>query len=234
MCSPSLFLLSMIGQQTFEGCLQDGADGVPTMGGGFGEFITVIVCNAADEVNGGCGRGERGELSGEWQDVATEELFEAVEQEGMNGGMFAMPCTEGTQRGQIAVGHGGAIDALDDVGLCFVGFLEEELADVVGQLPLENVTYKTLADVGSTAFITKNVAKCRNAWMQASAVVVAGVAACAENGDDACLMSAESSGGSEHVALDVDGGRVADDSPQGTRHNGTLLWCAACSVKMDG
>jgi len=213
MCSPSLFLLSMIGQQTFEGCLEDGADGVPTMGGGFGEFITVIVCNAADEVNGGCGRGERGELSGEWQDVAAEELFEAVQQEGMNGWVFPMSGAEGAERSQIAVGHRSAIDALNDVGLCFVGFFEEELADVVGQLPFEDVTHEALADIGSTAFVAKNVAKGWDARMQAPPIVVAGVAACAENGDDACLMSAESSGGSEHVALHMDRGCCADDLP---------------------
>lgn len=148
--------------------------------------------------------------SGEY--VATEELAEAIEQEGMNGRMLTMPCTERTERGEEAVGEGSAIDFLDNGSLCLVGFLEEKGAQIFGQLLLEYVAHEPFADVGTAAFIAQNIAESGDARMEVSTVVVAGVAACAENGDDARLSSAEASCSTEHVALHMDAGLLANDS----------------------
>jgi hypothetical protein len=74
-------------------------------GSGFGEFVAIVVGNAAYEVD----------LSAwEGKDVAKEELAEAVEQEVMDGWMLTMSCTEGTQGGEKTVGQGFAVNLLDD------------------------------------------------------------------------------------------------------------------------
>ena len=41
----------MVGDEAFEGSLEDGADGVAVQSGCFGQFLAVIVGNAAHEVN---------------------------------------------------------------------------------------------------------------------------------------------------------------------------------------
>ena len=43
----------MIGQESFERCLKDGADGVVVQSGCLGEFLAIIVGDAAHEVDGG-------------------------------------------------------------------------------------------------------------------------------------------------------------------------------------
>lgn len=90
----SVFLLVIL-HQSFEGGLEDGAYGVALKGGGFGEFVAVVVGNAAYEVDLSMGEGK---------DVAEEELAEAVEEEGMDGWMLTMSCAERTQGGEETVG----------------------------------------------------------------------------------------------------------------------------------
>ena len=152
----------------------------------------------------------------------------------MNGWMLAVTSTEGTERGEIAVGQGSAIDTLDDVGLGLLGLLEEELADVFWKLPFEYIAHQTFPHVGSTAFVAQNVTKRGDARMEAATVVVAGIAACAENADDASLMSAKTPCRTEHVTLYMNVGCGAEDLAQGFSHNGSLLWCASCSVEVNG
>lgn len=193
--------------QSADGGLDDGADLDAAGVGGFGEFGLVVVGDAADEVDGG--GGEVGHPRG-GEDVAGEELCEAVEQKGVDGRMVAMACAEGAEAGEVAVGEGKAIDVLDDGGDGLVGLVEEGSADVVGELAFEDVAHEAFADVGSAAFVAKDVAEGGDALVEGMPVVVAGVAACAEDGDDAALSSAEPSGGAEHVALYFDFGGGAD------------------------
>ena len=153
------------------------------------------------------------ELGSKRDDVATEELFETVEEKRMDGWMLSMTGTEGAEGGQITVGQGSAIHMLDDVGLGFMCLVEEDFANVLRQLLLENVAHKPLANVGTAAFITENVTKSRNAGGERATVIVARIAACAENGNNAGIASTKSSCGSEHVALHTDAGSHADNLP---------------------
>ena len=102
------------------------------------------------------------ELGSKRDDVATEELFETVEEKRMDGWMLSMTGTEGAEGGQITVGQGSAIHMLDDVGLGFMCLVEEDFANVLRQLLLENVAHKPFANVGTAAFITENVTKSKN------------------------------------------------------------------------
>ena len=229
----------MVGEESFEGGLEDGADGVAVQGGRFGEFVAVVVGDASDEVDTlrvGIRRVPRSafHLFGERTDVAAKELAEAVEQEGMDGRMFAMPGAEGTEGGEKAVGEGSAIDFLDDGGLGLVCLVEEEVAEVFGQLLLEDVTHEPFADVGTAAFVAENVAEGRNGGVEGASVVVAGVAASAKNGDDAGLPLAESSCCTEHVALHVDVGILADGLMECLHHDGCFLRGASSAIKVDG
>ena len=112
----------MILYKPFKRGLYDIANRITILLGGFSEFGCVVVCNAANEPDRKLGRFlvPLGGLN-----VAQEELSEAVEQEGMNGRMFSMPCTERTEGSQIAIGQRRAINTLDDVGLRFVCLLKE-------------------------------------------------------------------------------------------------------------
>ena len=60
-----------------------------------------------------------------------EELGETINEESVDGWMLSVACTEGAERGQVAIGEGSAIDALDDVSLSLVGFVEEQLTHVL-------------------------------------------------------------------------------------------------------
>ena len=153
------------------------------------------------------------ELGSKRDDVATEELFETVEEKRMDGWMLSMTGTEGAEGGHITVGQGSAIHMLDDVGLGFMCLVEEDFANVLRQLVLENVAHKPFANVGTAAFITENVTKSRNAGVERATVIVARIAACAENGNNAGIASTKSSCGSEHVALHTDAGSHADNLP---------------------
>ena len=168
------------------------------------------------------------------EDVAAEELVEAVEQEGVDGRVLAMPCAERAEGGEETVGEGSAIDLLDEGCLCLVGLLEEKGTQVFGQLLLEDVAHESLTDVGPAAFIAQNVAEGRNARVEVAPIIVAGVAACAENGNDAGLSSAETSCCTEHVAFHMDLGVLADDLPKCLCHDGGFLRSASCSVEVDG
>ena len=65
------------------------------------KFLLIVVGNAANEVDG-----QRFCLlaPGSGEDVAQEELLEAVEEELVDGWMLTMPCAERTERGKEAVG----------------------------------------------------------------------------------------------------------------------------------
>ena len=162
----------MVLYEPFERRLEDVTNGVATLFRGCSKLVAVVVGNASDEVNlldcQCTGRllafvFDVRHFTFEWVDIATEELSEAVDEEGVDGWMFPMACAERTQRGEIAVGEGSAVDALDDVGLGLVRFVEENLADVWRQLLFEDVADQAFADAGSAAFVAQDVAKGRNA-----------------------------------------------------------------------
>ena len=100
-------------------------------------------------------------------------------------------------------------------------------------MPFENVTYESLADIGSAAFVAQNVAEGRDARVEVASVVVAGVAACAEDADDAWLPSTQSTCSTEHVAFDVDAGSGADGGSQGCGHDGGFLRGATSTIEVN-
>lgn len=122
---------------------------------------------------------------------------------------------------------------LDDVGLCLASFFKEEFPHVPWELLLEDVAHKPFAYICSAAFVAEDVAEGRVAGMEGGAVVITGVAACAEDADDAWFSLAHASGSSEHVALHVDGDIIADGLPQGLGNDGCFLGRAAGSVEVD-
>ena len=70
--------------------------------------------------------------------------------------------------------------------------------------------------------------------MKGATVVLAGVAASAENADDAGLTLAHASGCSKHIAFYMDGGSGADDLPQRTGNDRCFLWSATSTIEVDG
>ena len=92
--------LLMILYQSFQGGLYDVADGVSVLLGGFRKFGFVIISDAADKMHG-----QLGGFLTPWGslNIPLEELSKAVKQKSMDGWMFSMPCTERTERGQVAI-----------------------------------------------------------------------------------------------------------------------------------
>ena len=70
--------------------------------------------------------------------------------------------------------------------------------------------------------------------MELATVIEGRVAACAENADDARLMSAQSSCSAEHITFHADASSGAERLPQGLCHDGSLFGCTSCSVEVDG
>ena len=114
-----------------------------------------------------------------------------------------------------------------------LGLFKEEGLQILWQLTLEDVAHESLADVSSAAFVAKDVAQGRIAGMKGLSVVEAGVAPCAKDADDAWGVLAHASGGSQHVALHMDGGVRVDDLSEGAGHKGCLLRGASCAVEVE-
>lgn len=233
----------MVLYESFERRLEDVTNRVATLFRGCGKLVAVVVGDAADEVDlFDCqcvGRlfavaFDVRHFTFEWVDIATEKLGEAVDEKGVDSWMFPMACAERTQRGEIAVGEGSAVDALDDVGLGFVRFVKENLADVGRQLLLEDVADQAFADAGSTAFVAQDVAKGRNAGVQPLAVVVAGIAARAENADGAGIVSARTSCRTQHIAFHMNLSGGADRVFEASSHDGGFFGGATGTIEIDG
>lgn len=91
----------MVGDESLQRCLHDLTDVEVELGGHCVEFSLIVVGDATNEVDGQR-LGLMAPRGGE--DVAQEELMEAVEEELMDGWMLAMPGTERAEGGKEAVG----------------------------------------------------------------------------------------------------------------------------------
>lgn len=218
----------MEGDESFERSLKDIPDFVAVLMGGFPKFFLIVMGNAADKMDGifFCGPVDAG-------DVSLEELAEAVDEEVMDGCFFSMAGTEGGEACQKAVGEWLSVHFLNDAFLTFACFVEELLYYALGQLLFQDVTCQAFADVGSAAFVAQNVAEGGVACVECGAVVIAGVAACAQNADDAWLVLAQASCSAKYVAFDIDGGMGTDDLLERMGNDGRFLFGAAGSVEMD-
>lgn len=72
--------------------------------------------------------------------------------------------------------------------MCLVSLLKEEMLYIFWQLFLQNVANKTFADIGSTPFIAKDIAKSWIAKVKTVPIIIAGITASAEDADDAWLL----------------------------------------------
>ena len=98
----------------------------------------------------------------------------------------------------------------------------------------QHIANKPFADICTAAFIAQNIAERRIARMELATIIEGGVAACAENADNARLVSAKSSRSPKHITLYANASSRAEGLPQGLRNNGSLFGRAACTIEIDG
>ena len=135
--------------QSFEWGLQDGSYSIAELGGSFGQFGFVVVCDGACKMDGIV-------RLLVVLDIPDEELREAIRQQMVDGWQVAVACAEGGETGQKSVGQGLSIGLLDDACRCFPGFVKKQLADVRRKLAFQHIANQSFPNVGSAAFVAQN------------------------------------------------------------------------------
>ena len=87
--------------------------------------------------------------------------------------MRTVVVAEWAEAGKETVGQGRAVDTFNNAGLRLACLSEKGLTEVVGHLVLEDVAYKTLADICSAALIAKDETKGWIAEMDVVSIIIA-------------------------------------------------------------
>jgi len=132
---------------------------------------------------------------------ALHEIVEMVVHELVDHRILDIVGAELRKRSEEAVGERLAVHFLDDVGLSQLIFREELLLQFVGELVLQQVRYKALAQYRTRTFIAQDIAESRNILHDLFAVEIAGVAASAQDAGYTGILAASGERCAQHIAL---------------------------------